>query len=63
MVGIKVLKLWFWGGNSNNGSNCGLAYAASDNAWSVSSASLSARLAYYGHTTEVSAKKLAELNA
>jgi len=44
MVGIKVLKLWIWGGNSNNGSNCGLAYANSNNAWSNSNANISARL-------------------
>lgn len=44
MVGIKVLKLWLFGGNSNNGSNCGLAYANSNNAWSNSNANYSARL-------------------
>ena len=44
MVGIKVLKLWLFGGNSNNGSNCGLAYANSNNVWSNSNANYSARL-------------------
>lgn len=38
-------KLWLFGGASSNGSNCGLAYAASSNAWSYSSAHISARLA------------------
>ncbi len=44
MVGVRVLKLWLFGGNSNNGSNCGLAYAFSRNAWSSSSSTFSARL-------------------
>ena len=44
MVGRKVLKLWLFGGNSNNGSNCGLAYANSNNAWSNSNSNISARL-------------------
>ena len=29
MVGELVMKLWLFGGNSNNGANCGLAYAYS----------------------------------
>lgn len=44
MVGRKVLKLWLFGGNSNNGSNCGLAYANSNNAWTNSNSNISARL-------------------
>lgn len=44
MVGIVVFELWMFGGNSNNGSNCGLAYANSNNAWSNSNANYSARL-------------------
>ena len=44
MVGIKVVKLWLFGGNSNNGANCGLAYANSNNAWSNSNSNISARL-------------------
>jgi hypothetical protein len=44
MVGITVLKLWLFGGNSNNGANCGLAYANSNNAWSNSNSNISARL-------------------
>lgn len=56
-------QLWLVGGRSNIGANCGLAAATSYNAFSTSDANISARLAYYGDTTEVSAKKLAELNA
>ena len=55
-------QLWLFGGDSGNGAHCGLAAATSVNAFSYSAADFSARLAYYGHTTEVSAKKLAELN-
>lgn len=43
------LQLWLGGGNSNIGSYCGLAVANSDDAWSVASANVSARLA---HKTE-----------
>lgn len=43
------LQLWLGGGASNTGANCGLASAASNNAWSDASAALSARLA---HKTE-----------
>ena len=38
-------NLWLFGGNSNFGSNCGLAYAISYDAWSYSYANSSARLA------------------
>ena len=55
-------QLWVVGGCSTNGANCGLAAATAYVAFSTSLAALSARLAYYGDTTEVSAKKLAELN-
>ena len=41
----KKKKLWLFGGNSNAGANCGLAFANSSYAWSSSYASLSARLA------------------
>lgn len=44
MVGIRACELWLFGGNSNNGANCGLAYANSNNAWSNSNANISARL-------------------
>ena len=43
MVGIMVTMLWLFGGNSNNGSNCGLAYANSNNAWSNANSNISAR--------------------
>ena len=46
MVGIGILKLWLFGGNSNNGSKCGLAYANSNNVWSNSNSNISARLTY-----------------
>ena len=63
MVGRQVLKLWLFGGNSNNGANCGLAVAYSNDAWSNSDAHVSARLAYYGDINKVSATHLAELLA
>lgn len=44
MVGRKILELWLFGGNSNNGSDCGLAYANSNNGWTNSNANYSARL-------------------
>ena len=56
-------QLWMFGGNSNNGANCGLACADSFNAWSCSSAYYSARLAYYGSLNKVSANRLKELAA
>ena len=40
------LQLWLGGGSSSNGAYCGLAYAASDYAWSNAYASFSARLTY-----------------
>lgn len=40
------LQLWIGGGFSNYGASCGLAYAFSNNAWSLASAYFSARLAY-----------------
>lgn len=43
MVGELVMKLWMFGSDSNNGANCGLAYANSNNAWSESNANISAR--------------------
>lgn len=56
-------QLWLFGGNSNVGAHCGLAYAGSYAAWSDSDASISARLAYYGEVNKVSATHLAELIA
>lgn len=40
----RNLQLWFGGGTSNNGANCGLAYANSNNAWSNANANISARI-------------------
>ena len=48
MVGELVMKLWLFSGNSNNGANCGLAYAASNNAWTKSDANISARHTFNG---------------
>ena len=56
-------QLWWFGGGSNNGANCGLAFARSAHAWSVSDAGISARLAYYGDINKVSSARLAELAA
>lgn len=56
-------QLWLFGGNSYNGSNCGLASASSHYAWSAASASISARLAYYGDIRKVSPTELAQLVA
>ena len=56
-------QLCLFGGNSAHGAACGLAFANSVNAWSASSASFSARLAYYGDINKVSATHLAELLA
>jgi len=43
MVGEKVIRLWLFGGNSNNGADCGLAAANSNNVWSNANANISAR--------------------
>ena len=43
------LQLWFGGGSSNLGAECGLACAPSSYAWSTANANISARLA---HKTE-----------
>ena len=52
-------QLWMVGGTSNSGSHCGLASVPSDTAWSASSVSVSARLAFYGTIKEVTKTKLA----
>ena len=41
----KKKSLWLFGGSSNFGAACGLAYASTSNAWSASDAAFSARLA------------------
>lgn len=56
-------QLWLFGGSSDYGSDCGLAAATSNLAWSGSSSSFSARLAYYGDVNKVSSARLAELAA
>ena len=56
-------QLWLFGGDSNNGSNCGLASADSSLAWSKAHANRSARLAYYGDIRKVSPTELAQLVA
>lgn len=38
-------SLWLFGGDSSDGAHCGLAFAYSNDAWAVSYASFSARLA------------------
>ena len=52
-------QLWFFGGGSDYGSQCGLASALSGHAWSLSAAVISARLAFYGTIKEVTKTKLA----
>ena len=41
----KRKELVFWGGDAHRGAYCGLAYAHSDTAWSLSYASVGSRLA------------------
>ena len=54
---------WLFGGSSAAVANGGLAAAHSGDAWSASSAHVSARLAYYGDINKVSSARLAELAA
>lgn len=56
-------QMWLFGGYSDLGADCGLAYSRSTSAWTVSSAHISARLAYYGDINKVSSARLAELAA
>lgn len=51
-------ELLFVGGAANDGSLCGLSYATSNNGFSVSGASIGARLAFYGNPTIVSGSEL-----
>ena len=46
------------GGNANSGSRCGLSSASSNNGFSISWASIVARLAFYGNPTIVSGSEL-----
>lgn len=56
-------QLWSGGGSSNAGSYCGLASAYSNNAWSLASAYISARLDYHGDLKEVTSAELKRLLA
>ena len=56
-------QLWIFGGDSYYGSNCGLAFAYSNNGWSNSYSGISARLAYYGSIKRVTTSQLAALLA
>lgn len=58
MVGKTIYELWLFGGNSNNGSNCGLAYANSNNAWANSNANYSARLTTLNGSLRTAVEKL-----
>ena len=51
-------QLVLWGGRADHGAYCGLAYADSGDAWSISSAYLGSRLAYFGNLTFVSGASL-----
>ena len=46
-------QLVLFGGSANDGAYCGLACAASHNAWSYSYSTFGSRLAYYGKLTEM----------
>lgn len=56
-------QLWRFGGASDAGSDCGLAYAYSNFAWTTSYSNSSARLAYYGSLNKVSATQFKALAA
>jgi len=51
-------QVLLWGGRAGHGSRCGLAFATSDNAWSVSYAYVGSRLAYYGQLKFMTGKEL-----
>ena len=46
-VDAKIVELLNVGGNANNGAQCGLAYANSNNAFSNSNTNIGARLKLY----------------
>lgn len=56
-------QLWLFGSHSYLGAYCGLACAYSNESWSYSAASVSARLAYYGSLNKVSATRFKALAA
>jgi hypothetical protein len=47
-----------WGGDANLGATCGLASAFSNNGWSIASAYIGSRLAYYGPLDFVDGKNI-----
>lgn len=51
-------QVLLWGGSASDGSLCGLACAASNNAWSNSYSNIGSRLAYYGPLTFMNGKEL-----
>ena len=51
-------QLVLWGGAALHGAYCGLAFADSNNDWSVPRAYLGSRLAYFGNLTFVSGASL-----
>lgn len=51
-------QLLLWGGSAVGGSQCGLAFADSDGAWSYSYSGVGSRLAYYGKLTFMTGKEL-----
>lgn len=51
-------QLWLVGGRSSFGANCGLACAASSDAWTLSYAYCSARLDFHGAIAEVTSSQL-----
>ena len=54
-------QLWLFGGGSSHGAKCGLACAASADAWAAADSSVSARLAYYGSLNKVSSTQFKAL--
>ena len=56
-------QLWCGGGASYDGARCGLAFASSIYAWSLATASISARLDFHGDIQEVTSAELKRLLA
>lgn len=54
-------NLWLFGGASNYGSNCGLAFSHSHDPWTASYAVCSSRLAYYGPLNRVTTSRFKQL--
>lgn len=54
-------QMWLFGGNSYNGSVCGLAISASDDAWTAMTTGYSSRLAYYGPLNRVTTSRFKQL--